>query len=138
MGKRTPEIEAAVLEGLEVGVPLTQICRAEGFPTPKSVRDWCDADPAFAIAYARAREIGADAIAEEALAIIDQEPEMALTESGARRDAGYVSWQKLRFEGRLKLLAKWFPTRYGDKTLVGSDPENPLPQGFTVNLVKSK
>lgn len=45
---------------------------------------------------------------------------------------------KLRIDTRLKLLAKWDPKRYGDKQLVGSDPDNPLPQGFTVNLVKSK
>lgn len=76
-----------------------------------------DAD--FAERFARAREEGADAIALDALAILDIEPEFAESWSengGSRhRDSAHVSWLKNRFEGRLKLLSKWFPQKYGDK-----------------------
>ena len=117
---------AKVIEGLSKGTPLTIICREPGMPTDWTIRQWADADPELANDIARARETGFDAIAVEALEIIDQEPEMALTEGGQRRDAGYVAWQKARVETRLKLLAKWDPKRYGDKTTIGGDPENPL------------
>jgi hypothetical protein len=33
---------------------------------------------------------------------------------------------KLQIETRLKLLAKWHPTRYGDKVTLAGDAENPL------------
>lgn len=134
--QRATVIEA-VVDGLSKGTPLTVICRGEGMPTPKTIRQWRDEYPEFAIAYARAREDGFDAIAEECLAIADHTAgDTVATEHGERANAEWISRSKLRVETRLKLLAKWDPKRYGDKTLVGSDPENPLPQGFTVNLVR--
>lgn len=127
-----------VVEGLSKGTPLTVICAADGMPTPKTIRDWRDDDETFAIAYARAREDGFDAIAEDCLRIADHVADDTVsTEHGERPNSEWISRSKLRVETRLKLLAKWDPKRYGDKTLVGSDPENPLPAGFTVNLVKA-
>jgi hypothetical protein len=38
------------------------------------------------------------------------------TEHGDKVDSGYVAWQKNRAEQRLKLLAKWFPKKYGDRS----------------------
>jgi hypothetical protein len=95
----------------------------------------------FAIAYARARDVGFDVIALEGLSALDEEPERVITTSGddrseSRIDAASVQRAKNRFEGRLKLLAKWDPKRYGDKTLIGSDPDNPLASIVLVNLVK--
>lgn len=106
---------AAVLDGLRKGTPLTVICSAEGMPHDDTVRDWADADPELARDIARARDGGFDAIACQALAILDEQPEMATGADGSsRRDPAYVAWQKNRFEGRLKLLAKWDPKRYGE------------------------
>ena len=72
-----------------------------------------DAD--FSQRFARARDVGHDAIADEALAIIDTFPVETVSDSGSRLDAGHVSWLKNRAEMRLKLLAKWNPKKYGDK-----------------------
>ncbi len=142
--KRTPEVEAEILRLLSSGKPLAEICRSdERFPNPSTWRDWCDEDQALAIAYARARDDGFDAIAVETLSIADTPLEgvrVKIAEDGKTEETreDMLGHRKLQIETRLKLLAKWDPKRYGDKTLVGSDPENPLPQGFTVNLVKSK
>lgn len=131
-----------VVDGLSKGTPLTVICAGEGMPTPKTIRDWRDDDETFAIAYARAREDGFDAIAEECLTIADDgtndfvEKKRADGSEYDAVDSEHIQRSKLRVETRLKLLAKWDPKRYGDKTLVGSDPENPLPAGFSVNLVR--
>lgn len=73
-----------------------------------------ESDDELAAEIARAREEGFDAIAVEALAIIDEEPERIATEHGLKRDPAAVNWQKARFEARLKLLAKWDPKRYGE------------------------
>jgi hypothetical protein len=49
-------------------------------------------------------------------------------------DSEWISRSRLRVETRLKLLAKWDPKRYGDKSLLGSDPDNPLPTGVNVTF----
>lgn len=113
---------AKVLEGLRAGTPLTIICDEDGMPHDNRIRVWADEDSTLAGDIARAREAGFDAIAKKGLDIVDD-----LTEDPASR--------RVRSDYRLKLLAKWDPKRYGDKTLHGSDPDNPLPTGFRVNLV---
>ena len=79
-------------------------------------------DKEFAQRFAHARDIGHDAIADECLEIIDTDPEMAESistsgSSSSHRDSAHVGWLKNRAEMRLKLLAKWNPKKYGDKTI---------------------
>ena len=114
--KRSPEVIERIISGLSAGTPLTVICRAEDMPDPANVWRWAQEDKELSQAIAHARTLGFDRIAEEALEIIDGQPEVTTSESGgSRRDGAYVAWQKLRFEGRLKLLAKWDPKRYGER-----------------------
>ena len=118
--KKTPERIAAVIAGLSCGTPLTVICREDDMPDPETVRNWMNADPELASAIARARETGFDALAEQALALIDEEP--ARVEG--RIDPGHVQWRRAQVDTRLKLLAKWDPKRYGDTSklaLTGAD-----------------
>lgn len=112
-------------------------------PGYRTVYDWQAANEQFAASIARAREEGFDVIALDALDILDQEPERVVTTIGddrseSRIDGASVQRAKNRFEGRMKLLAKWDPKRYGDKTLIGSDPENPIPAGFAIRLVSGE
>jgi hypothetical protein len=51
--------------------------------------------------------------------------------------SGDVQRDKLIVDTDLKLLAKWDPRRYGERQLVGSDPDNPLPTGVTVVFRKT-
>lgn len=140
---RTPEIAQTIIDGLSDGIPLRQLARLHGF-SKSAFYDWVNDDAEFAGRIARAREIGFDAIADEALEIADDASNDWMKrqrQDGMDDDvlnSEHVQRSKLRIDTRLKLLAKWDPKRYGDKQLVGSDPDNPLPQGFTVNLVKSK
>ena len=87
-------------------------------------------DEAFAAAIARARDIGADAIAAESLSIVDEAPERTAL---GNIDPGSVAHAKLRAEHRLKLLAKWNPKKYGDKLAVGgADDLPPVQQNVTL------
>lgn len=113
--KRSPQVEDEICRRLSEGETLRAICRDEGMPPWRSVYDWIAQDEGFSARFARAREVGADAIAEETLDILDEPPERTNTEHGDKVDSGYVAWQKNRAEQRLKLLAKWFPKKYGDK-----------------------
>ncbi len=130
----------AVLKGLRAGTPLTVICNADGFPDDDTVRRWADGDAELAGAIARAREAGHDVIAMEALAIADgTENDTIKSKDGDERpNTEWITRSRLRVDTRLKLLAKWDPKRYGDRSLIGSDPENPLPSGFTVNFRKGE
>ena len=112
----TPELMDRICARLAEGEPLAQICRDPSIGVAaRTVREWALDDPAIGAAIARARDLGADAIAEDALAIIDMPPAYKVTAEGQSIDQGDVQNRKLQFEGRLKLLAKWNPKRYGDK-----------------------
>lgn len=124
--KYTPELAAEICERLSNGEPLRQICRDTHMPAWQKIYEWMARDPDLSGAIARARDIGADAIAEEALEILDTPPERILTKTGEVIDSGYVTWQRNRAELRLKLLAKWNPKKYGDRQIIAGDKESPL------------
>ena len=109
----------AICERLERGEPLLQILRDDGMPKPRTVYDWQDAHPEFAAQFARARDIGFDAIAEDVLRIADTPMEGEETEDtpqGLKIKRGdMLGHRRLQVETRLKLLAKWSPKKYGDK-----------------------
>lgn len=103
------------------GTPLRQICRMENMPAWRTVYNWLGANIEFEAQFARARELGFDAIAEEALEIANT-PLMGETEETSENGkkitrADMLGHRKLQIETRLKLLAKWSP-KYADKTQI--------------------
>jgi hypothetical protein len=76
--------------------------------------------------------MGYDNIAEECLDIADnsnndwmnREVRNARGQIEIQRvvDTEHIQRSKLRIETRLKLLAKWKPEKYGDKTIIAGDP----------------
>lgn len=104
------------------GTPLREICRREEMPGFRTVYEWIEASPEKSARFARAREIGFDALAEEAIEIADdgtndwmdaRDEEGAV--AGYKVNGEHIQRSKLRVETRLKLLAKWSPKKYGDK-----------------------
>ncbi len=124
-------IAEEIVERLSNGEPLRQICRDQHIPSWRTVYDWMDADKAFAARIARARELGEDAIAQEALMIADTP---LLGERSKVGKDGIEVWsedmlghRKLQIETRLKLLAKWNPKRWGEKvTTTHEGGEKPI------------
>ena len=110
-----------IVERISKGETLRAICREDHMPSWQAVYDWIASNTEFGGRIARARELGADAIAEQTVEIIDQEPER---DQYGKIDTGWVAHQKLRAEHRLKLLAKWQPKKYGDKMQLSGDAEN--------------
>lgn len=115
---RADEIYRRISEG----ETLRSICRDEHMPKWQTVYSWMERNPEFAARFARAREKGFDAIAEEALEIANTPMTGVRTEIGdngtkeVREDM--LGHRKLQIETRLKLLAKWSPKKYGDKQQV--------------------
>jgi hypothetical protein len=125
----TQELADRICDLLAEGEPLRQICRREGMPAWRTVYDWKSERPAFAARFAHAREVGYDAIAEEALQIADtplEGVETTTDDKGSSEKRGdMLGHRKLQIETRLKLLAKWSPGRYGDRTVIAGDPDAP-------------
>jgi len=118
-----PEIARVICEQLSEGIPLRQICREnQGFPAWRTVYDWMGRDPDLSASIARARDIGYDALAEECLQIADNMEfgqVQTMTDKGSSTTVeDMLGHRKLRIETRLKLLAKFHPTKYGDRVAI--------------------
>lgn len=91
----------AILEGLAEGKSLRSICREAGMPAMSTVMKWCAEDKEWAEQYARAREAGNDAMAEDIHEIADE-------------DGKDPQDKRVRIDARKWLLAKRQPKKYGD------------------------
>ncbi len=115
----TPEIAAAICERLADGESLRAICRDSGMPDERTVRRWAVDDvQGFSPRYARARDIGLDAMADELLEIADTPREGVRIE---KSEAGYkeiredmLGHRKLQIDTRKWYLSKLAPKKYGD------------------------
>lgn len=123
--KKSDKLLKEITERLSQGEPLAQICRDEGMPAARTVREWQQNDEQVSAAIARAREEGFDAIAAECLDIADDgrndwmnRAADAGDEQALQFNGEHVRRSKLRVDTRLKLLAKWDPKRYGDRLAV--------------------
>ncbi len=127
--KYTPAIVDAICARLSEGEPLAQICRDDGMPDPATVWRWSEAREDVSQGIARARLLGFDAIAADALRIADtcRLGEKIKTVQGVETErvtSDMVDRARLQVDTRLKLLAKWDPKRYGERvhqTVTGAD-----------------
>ena len=115
--KPDPDIVNEIINWISHGNTLRSYCRQKNKPNWRTIYNWSEKDDGDFIArFAHARDMGADAIAEECLEIIDSPPPLCGSEGNTRLDpAAAVQMQKNRVEARLKLLAKWNPKKYGEK-----------------------
>lgn len=117
----TQAIADEIAERIAKGEPLAQICRDEHMPGVTTVWQWEKDKPNFSEAIAQARVAGYDQIAADALIIantpLEGEETTTKADGGVEVKRGdMLGHRKLQIETRLKLLAKWDPKRYGDKT----------------------
>lgn len=117
MGDFAEDVIEELLSRTEKGEPLSRICEDARMPKRRTVYDWMEKDADFAARFRDARARGVHYLAEECLEIADEDVS----------DAVDVANKRVRIDTRLRLAGKWLPAAYGDKTLVGSDPDNPLP-----------
>jgi hypothetical protein len=128
----TQEVADEIISRLSKGEPLEKICRDDHLPPVRTVNHWREANAAFMADIARAREEGYDALAAQCLDIADETAfDTIIGENGDRANTEWISRSKLRVETRLKLLAKWDPKRYGDKTTTELTGPNGGPVEFT-------
>lgn len=121
------KIKEQIVGWLSEGKTLRDFCRQEEMPSFGAIYRWLQEDKDFEARFAHARVIGHDSIAEECASLADTEPLAVFDEAGNKRyDPGSIAWRKMQIETRLKLLAKWNPKKYGDKTILAGDDEAPV------------
>ena len=111
---KTPEVIEEICERLSNGEPMARICKDDHMPSFRTVLRWEDEDEEFRRVSARAREYGTHYIADDCLRISDDEELKA-------------DDKRIRIDTRIRLIGKWNRKVYGEKALIGSDPDNPLP-----------
>lgn len=130
----------AICDKLVEGKSLRSILLADDMPASSTVFKWLKQNPDFAEQYAHARDAQADTLADEILDIADDGTNDWMDDQeeagGVRYNGDAVQRSKLRVDARKWVAAKLKPKKYGDRQLIGSDPENPLPDGFKIELVK--
>lgn len=123
-----------ICDRLADGESLRKICLDEDMPSKSAVFRWLASNETFRDQYARARDAQADTLADEILDIADDGSNDFMGDD-EKYNGDAVQRSKLRVDARKWIAAKLKPKVYGEKQLIGSDPENPLPDGFKVTLV---
>lgn len=135
----TPELAALICKRLADGMTLREVCKADDMPVESTVRNWALIDyEGFFAHYAKAREIGYHAMADETIDIADNAKNDWMErnsdyEAGWIANGEHITRSRLRIDTRKWLLSKALPKIYGDKVLMGSDPDNPLPPSIDLS-----
>jgi hypothetical protein len=123
------EVVAEILARIEAGASVHSVLgadRPKGFPTERTWWRWINEDVPLRERYDRAIAARADLYAEQIAAIADEEPPFEQTQFGKKRDAAHVAWQKNRIDARKWLASKLVPKKYGDRTVIAGDADNPI------------
>jgi len=119
-----------ICEMISEGYPLRKLCREKKIAW-RTIYQWQENHPDFAEKYQRARDMGMDAIFEDALEIADTMETASTTTSKPSgmeiKEEDALGHRKLRIETRFKLLSKWNPKKYGDRVVHAGDPSAPIP-----------
>lgn len=115
-------IASVILTRIAEGESLREIIKTDGMPDRSTVYRWLLDRPDFCDQYTRAREEQADTLADEILAIADEQPEIIVVKdkkTGAviehKLDGAFLQWQKNRIEARKWTAMKLKPKKYGDR-----------------------
>jgi hypothetical protein len=130
--KYSIELASHICELIADGHPLRRITKMEGMPTAATVYVWLQQHKEFTDMYTRAREDQADALADEIVAIADEQPELVqvydkdgkLVE--VKIDSALLTWQRNRMDARKWTAAKLKPRKYGERQILAGDADNPL------------
>jgi len=111
---------AKICEQLAMGKSLRTVCEDEEMPSVFTVYYWMGKYPEFSEQYARAKQDGAEAWAEEILDIADDGSNDWMSANdpenpGYKQNGEAIQRARLRVDSRKWLLSKLLPKKYGDK-----------------------
>lgn len=109
----TQDLADSICDELSEGKSLRTVCLSEEMPSKTTVFKWLRTHQEFADQYARAKQEGTDAWAEELHEIGDDVPE--------EKEA--INKARLRIDTRKWLMSKMKPKKYGEKLDLTTDGE---------------
>lgn len=120
MGRPTdylPEVGEDICNLLMLGESLRSICKRQGMPAIRTVMYWLQRHEDFMQQYARAREVQAELLAEEIIAIADDSNGDVIVDENGNEQTNHerVARSRLRVDARKWYASKLAPKRYGDK-----------------------
>lgn len=121
----TEEIEDEILERITRVESAKSICRDDWLPSEATLYKRLGDDPEFAKRYARAREIQADVLFDECLAIADSQEGDVITVDGTEQtNHDVIARAKLRIDTRKWMAGKLRPKVYGEKAIIEGPGKN--------------
>jgi len=117
----TEELGHEICSRVALTRTVVEALDAEGMPDHSTFYRWLTKHPTLRDNYALALGYRAEADNEELRRVAY---DMDIPSDHKRIIADTLKWQQARAN----------PKRYGDKQLLGSDPENPLPQNTTITM----
>lgn len=117
----TQEIADEICRRLASGQSLRRICRDENMPAEATVRYWAVNDEHdFFAQYARARDLGMDALAEETIDIADDGRNDTYLDADGNEKVDYdiVKRSQLRVSARQWYTERVAPKKYGQRQQV--------------------
>ena len=131
----TEEVATIICDRIAQGESLRSIGKDADMPGPTAILSWLGKFPAFAAQYARARELQMEFYAQQIIDIADTPVEGVRREEGVDGEGKDYSktiiedalgQRRLQIDARKWIMSKLAPKKYGDRTLIGSDPEAPV------------
>lgn len=116
------EICARIAQG-EILLDILEDVRGDRrYPSRTTLYEWIRNDAHIAEMYDKARAAGFDVMAEKCVKIAAEE----VDKIEGKRDPAHVAHKKLQIDTHIKLLGKWAPKRYGDRTELRGNPDEPV------------
>ena len=132
------EIADEICERIVQGESLRSIVKDDHMPVISTVFRWMIHNDEFSKQYMRAKEEQAEMLADEIVAISDEEHVTVKEHDGGMTevvfDSTAVARNRLRIDARKWVASKLKPKKYGDKLELAGDPNSPL----TIQTIERK
>lgn len=117
--KFNQDIADRICDEIAGGKSLRRICGAEDMPSTSTVCLWLSQHKEFSEQYARARDIQADYLIDEAYQIIDDgsRDEYQLDDGSKRTDHNHIQRARAQMQLRQWHAARLAPKKYGDRMI---------------------
>jgi len=113
----TEELVSEFIGRLCTGESVRTICKSDDMPDPATIFKWLASKPEFCEQYAKAKELAAEALAEDIFDIADDNALDYVDgpDGQLRVNNDAIQRAKLRVDVRKWYLSKIMPKKYGDK-----------------------
>lgn len=117
-----------ICEELEKGYSLRSILRRENMPSSRTFFKWIDESEDKVKQYERSVELRSEYLFDEIIEIADKQGEDVLEDADGNKVINHniVQRNRLQIDARKWALSKMLPKKYGDKTILSGDLDNPL------------